>query len=274
MSGSDRPLTAPDVVGSTSLGTGTTKTLLGGKSLILPEWAKSIVAIIPIVTIDVPTASESVLAKCTLESEDFTVGPFEVLASPISACLGATIAPSIAEPERYLVNCPVPGGAKLDIYGEALVANTAAPVMSCMVIVSSEPPTGKQRFAKMGTLTSTGTTASTDVAGTPYSFSKGYDIVEVFGIVAPDTVAAADAMTGYIRLASSEFARSTPCKMAFNPIPGGLSTIFSTKLDGVSRLPIRIPLDPGQKNISDYLYMDLAPAAAGSWVSGVIVEAK
>lgn len=271
---SDRPVVAPDVVGSTSLGTGLTKTLIGGKSLILPEWARSIVAIIPIVTIDVPTAGESVIAKCTLESEDFTVGPFEVLASPISACLGATIAPSIAEPERYLVNCPVPGGAKLDVYGEALVANTSAPVMSCAVIVSSEPPTGKQRFAKMGSLTSTGTVASTDVAGTPYSFSKGHEIVEVFGVVAPDTVAAADALTGYIRFASSEFARSAPLKMPFTPIPGGLSTIFSTKLDGVSRLPVRIPLEVGQKNISDYLYMDLAPAAAGSWVSGVIVEKR
>lgn len=267
-----RPVTGSDVVGSTSLGTGTTKTLLGGKSLILPEWAKSIVAIIPIVTIDVPTAGESVIAKCTLESEDFTVGPFEVLASPISACLGATIAPSVSEPERYLVNCPVPGGAKLDIYGEALVANTAAPVMSCTVIISSEPPTGKQRFSKMGTLTSTGTTASTDVPGTPYAFSKGREIVEIIAVVAPDTVAAADAMAGYVRLYSSEFARSTPCKMPFHPIPGGLSTIFSTKLDGVSRLPVRIPLEAGQKNISDYLYMDLAPAAAGSWISGVIVE--
>jgi hypothetical protein len=263
---------APDVVGSTSIGTGTTKTLLGGKSLILPEWARAIVAIIPIVTIDVPTVSESVLAKCVLESEDFTIGPFEVLASPISACLGATISPLVSEPEKYLVNCPVPGGAKLDIYGEALVANTTAPVMSCAVIISSEPPTGKQRFAKMGAITSTGTVASTDVPGTPYSFSKGREIIEVFGVVAPDTVAAGDAMTGYIRLASSEFARSTPCKMPFTPIAGGLSTIFSTKIDGVSRLPVRIPLEAGQKNISDYLYMDLAPAAAGNWVSGVIVE--
>lgn len=268
-----RPVMGSDIVGSTSLGAASTsKVLLGGKSLILPEWAKSIVAIIPIVTIDVPTVEESVIAKCTLESEDFTVGPYEVLASPISACIGATIAPSIAEPEKYLVNCPVPGGAKLDIYGECLVANTAAPVMSCTVIISSEPPTGKQRFAKMGTLTSTGTTASTDVAGTPYSFSKGREIVEVFGVVAPAALAAADAMTGYIRLYSSEFARSTPLKMPFNPMPGGLSTIFSSKLDGVSRLPVRIPLESGQKNISDYLYMDLAPAGAGSFVTGVIVE--
>lgn len=273
MSDSKRPVTGSDVVGSTSLGAASVaKVLLGGKSLILPEWARTIVAIIPIATIDVPTVGESVLAKCTLESEDFTVGPFEVLASPISACLGGTISPLVSEPEKYLVNCPVPGGAKLDIYGECLVANTAAPVMSCAVILSSEPPTGKQRFAKMSDITSTGVVASTDVAADPFSFSKGREIVEVFGVVAPDTVAAADAMTGYIRFASSEFARSTPLKMPFTPIAGGLSTIFSTKIDGVSRLPVRIPLDVGQKNIASYLFMDLAPAAAGNFAAGVIVE--
>jgi len=261
-----------DVIGSTSLGTGTTKTLLGGADMVLPEWAKSIVAVIPVVNIDVPTVSESVIAKLILESDDFTVGPFEVLAAPASSCLGATVAPSIAEPEKYLVNCPVPGGAKLSVYGQALVANTAAPVMSCGVIVSSEPPTGPQRFAKMGTLTSTGTTASTDVPGTLYSFSKGRKIVELFGLVTPAVVAAADALQGYIRFSSSEFSRSTPAKMQFNPVPGGLSTIFSTKLDGVTRLPLCIPLDPGQKNIQDYLYLDLAPAAAGSFITGVIIE--
>ncbi|MBU1013803.1 MAG: hypothetical protein KKG99_12425, partial [Bacteroidetes bacterium] len=65
-----------DRVGATSLGTGTTKTLLGGGNLVLPGWARSIVAVIPVVNIDVPTVSESVLAKLILESDDFNVGPF------------------------------------------------------------------------------------------------------------------------------------------------------------------------------------------------------
>jgi len=268
-----RQVTGSDRVGATSLGTGITKTLLGGANLVLPEWAQCIVAVIPQVNIAVPTAGESVIAKLSLESEDFNVGPFEVLAAPISACLGATIAPFVARPERYLVNCPVVGGSKLSLYGTALVANTSAPTMSCTIVISSEPPKGKQRFAKMGTLTGTGTVASTEVAGTQYSFSKGSRITEVFGVVAPDTLAAADDMSGYIRYSSSEFDRVTPAKLEFNPVVGGLSTIFSTKIDGVSRLPLDIPIVRGQVNIQDYLYMDTAPAAAGSFVSGVIIEA-
>lgn len=257
-----------DRVNATSLGAASTaKTLLGGANLVLPDWARSIVEVRPVVNIDVPTVSESVLAQLILESDDFNIGPFEVLAAPISSCLGATIAPFVAAPEIYPVNCPVNGG-QLKIYGKALVANTAAPVMSCSVTISSEPPRGPQCFAKMGTLTSSGTTASAEVAGTQYQFSKGRKIVELFGALVPDTVAAADALVGFIRFSSSEFSHVTPAKLELNPCVGGLSTIFSTKIDGVSRQKVSIPLNPGQTNIQDYLYMDLAPAAAGNFVSG------
>ena len=262
-------VTGVDRVNATSLGTGTDKILLGGANLVLPDWAKSIVEVRPIVNIDVPTVSESVLAQLILESDDFNIGPYEVLAAPISSCLGATIAPFAASPEVYPVNCPVDGG-QLKVYGKALVANTAAPVMSCSVKISSEPPRGPQYFAKMGTLTASGTTASTEVAGTQYQFSKGRRIVELFGSLVPDTVAAADALAGYIRYSSSEFAHVTPAKLELNPCVGGLSTLFSTKIDGVSRQKVSIPLNKGQTNIQDNLYMDLAPAAAGNFVSGVM----
>ena len=261
-----------DIVGSTGLGTGTTKTLLGGGNYVLPAWARSIVAVIPIVNIDVPTVSESVLAKLSVESEDFNCSPFEVLAAPLTSCLGATVAPFVAKPEKYLMNCPVNGGDQMQLYGTALVANTAAPVMSCAIVMSSNPPMNPQRFAKMGTLTSTGTTASTEVAGTLYSFSKAHKIIEVFGAVVPDTVAAGDALAGFFRFWSTEFLQPTPLKMPFNPVPGGLSTIFSTKLDGVSRYPVEVETQPGQVNIQDYVYLDLAPAAAGNFVTGMIFE--
>ena len=267
------PVMGPDVVGGTSLGTGTTKTLLGGANLVLPEWAKSIIAVIPAVNIAVPTVSESVVAKLILESEDFNVGPFEVLAAPITSCIGATIAPFVAKPERYAVNCNVPGGSKLAIYGQALVANTTAPIMSCTILISSEPAPGPQRYAKMGTMTNTGVVASTDVSGTQYSFSKGSKIIELFGTVVPAVTIAADDISGHFRYSSSEFDRVTPAKFEFNPVVGGLSTIFSTKVDGVSRMPVQIPIVKGQVNIQDYVNMTTAPNGTGNFVTGVIVEA-
>lgn len=264
-------VTGVDRINATSLGTGTTKTLLGGANMTLPDWARSIVSVRPVVNIDVPTVSESVVAKLILESDDFNVGPFEVLAAPLGACLGATVAPFAAKPETYMVNCPVNGG-QLKIYGQALVANTAAPTMSCAVTVSNQPPKGKQKYAKMGTLTSTGIVASTEIQGTSYNFTKSGRITELFGVVAPDTVEAADALSGYIRFQSTEYTHVTPAKLELTPSPGGLSTIFSSKIDGVSREPVSIPTNAGQVTMQDYLYMDLAPHAAGSFVSGVMFE--
>ena len=265
--------TGSDRVNATSLGTGTSKTLLGGGVLTLPDWAKNLVAVIPTVNIDVPTVGETVLAKLMLESDDFNVSPFEVLCSPLGACLGATVAPSVSKPEKYVVNCPIDGG-KLSVYGQALVANTAAPLMSCVVIVSDTPPNKPQTYAKMGAITNTGIVATTEVAGTLFSFSAADRITELIGSFAPDTVAAADAFMGHIRFSSTEFAKVTPCKLELNPVPGGLSTIFPANIDGVSRQPVDIPVTPGQVNIQDYLYMDLAPAATGNWVSGVMYQAR
>lgn len=260
-----------DIIGTTGLGTGTTKTQLGGADYVLPEWARQIVAVRPYATIDVPTVSESVLTKLTLESEDFVISPYEVLAAPISSHLGATSVPFVPKIETYQVNCPVQGGGKLKAYGTALVANTAAPNMGCVVIMSSRPPTERQLFAKMGTLTATGTTASTEVAGTQYSFSKGSEIVELFGAYVPDTLAAAEGVCGYLRFESSEFAAPVPLKMAFQP-QVGLITAGAANIDGVSRQEVKVSLRPGQANIQDYFLMDLAPAAAGNFVTGVMVR--
>ena len=264
-----------DVVGPTSLGTGTTKTLIGGGNLVLPGWARSIVAIIPTVSIAVPTAAQSVITKVSLESDDFTVGPFEVPAAPLGSFLGALSNPGLAKAERYLVNCPVNGGDQLKIYGQALVLNTGAPSMSVAVVVSDQPPGGSQRFAKMGVLTATGLVASTEVAGTLYSFSKARRIVELLAVVAPTTVAAAEDIHGHIRYSSSEFEYAGPLKLPYNPVIAGLgATTINTIIDGVSRAPVDFPIKAGtsQTNIQDYFTMNGTLAVAGYFVTGVIFE--
>ena len=265
---------SPDHVGPTSIGTGTTKTLLGGANLILPTWARSIVALIPNLTVDTPTATESVAAKLIVESDDLKITPLELLPAPIGAILGATTSVFIGKPERYLVNIPVEGGEQIKLYGEALVANAVAPLMGCTVIVSDQPPTGPQRFAKLGTVTSTGVTASTDVSGTVYQFTKAQKVVEFVGAVLPTTVAASDGICGNFRFESSEYAKATPAKFAFNPLPGNLSSLISTLIPGVSRMPVDIPVREGPVSIQDYLNMALAPGAAGNFVTGVIFEGR
>ena len=257
--------------GYTSLGTGTAKTQLGGSSVILPSWAKSILAVIPQVTIDVPTVSESVLPLLEVESNDVSIMPYQVLVSPINATLGATVGALNLGNEKYAVGAPVQGGEQIDVYMKALVANTAAPNGGCGIVVSDRPAGHKQRHAKVGTLTSSGTTATSDVAGTRYNFSNAKHIVELMGMFGHGTVAAADAINAYIKFTSSEFDGISDARLPLEPIAGGLSTIFST-CTKVARAPVDIPVFDGQVNIQDYLYMGLAPAAAGNFLSGVIYE--
>lgn len=257
--------------GFTGLGTGTTKTQLGGADVVLPAWAKSVLAILPNVTIDVPTAAESVITNCVLESDDFPVSPFEVLNAPIGAVLGATTGTFAAKTEKYAVGAPCKGGDRLRVYGTALVANTAAPTMGCGVVVSDMMPGHKPQHAKLGTLTSSGTTATSDVAGTAYQFVGGRRIKELIGVFGHTTVAAASAVNGYIKYSSSEFIQSTPLKLPLNPISAGLSTLVPTFIDGVSRAQVDVPISSPTR-IQDYLYMGLAPTVAGNFVSGVVYE--
>lgn len=260
--------------GFTSLGTSTAKTQLGGATLRLPGWANGILAVKPIVTIDVPTSGESVLVKQTFESGDFNVVPFEVLPAPIAATLtGTTIGTATAKPELYTWGARYTGTAGLDLYQTALVANTAAPTGSCGLVVTNEPVMFPQRHAKVGTLTSSGTTASTDVVGTAYQITGVNRIVELMGMFGHTTVAAASAVTGYIKFVSSEFNDPVQPKLPLTPISAGLSTIITNFIDGVSRAQVNVPVKPAiPTNITDYLYLGLAPTVAGNFVDGVIFE--
>lgn len=259
--------------GFTSLGTGTTKTKMGGANVILPQWAKDLMAVLPVAAMDTPTAAQSLIAQCDLESDDVPIVPFQCLAAPTGAILGASGgAMFTGKAEKYGIGCPLNGGEQIAAYLTALVANTAAPYGGVGLVISNIPASHPQRHAKMGTLTSTGTTASTDVAGTRYNFSGGHRLLELFGVVAPGVVASADGIIGYLKYQSNEFLQSVPLKLPINPISGNLATLAISFIDGVSRAPVSVPVPTAQVNIQDYLYMGLAPAGAGNFVDGVVYE--
>jgi len=258
----------------TSLGTSTAQILLGGKALVLPSTAKCINAVEPQVSIDVPTVSQSVLPLLELDSIDCNLSPFQVFVSPINAVLGATVGSLNLGNEVYEVNAPINGAVNLNARMTALVANTAAPTGGCSVIWSNWYDGRPQKKAKTGTLTSSGTTASSAVAGTRYQFTGANRIIELQAVFGNGTIAAADAIMGYFKYDSSEFVGTNAAYMGMHPISGGLSTIFST-CSKVSRRKVNIPVKSGantQVTVQDYFYMGLAPAAAGNFDTGVIFE--
>jgi len=103
-------------MGPTAL-SGTTKTLLGGDTLKLPADARSILAVIPYLSSPGgPTAGEPIAASLTLESDDFPVMPYEVLAQPVGSSLGKSGVQPQFEAPKWPVNISVPGGSELSIY--------------------------------------------------------------------------------------------------------------------------------------------------------------
>lgn len=250
---------------------GTTKTQLNnGSDVILPAWARSIVAIEVNTVQEVPTTTEAMIVSAVyLESDDFNVAPFEVLAAPIDGILGSgSIAAS--RKETYAVNAAVNGGDRLRVYGKNFVSSTNDPEMAVSIILSSEPPAFTQKHAKLGTLTTVGTTIDTDVAGTVYTFTAGHRIVELMGVVTPTAKATIQAIAGYIRFESSEFGAPVPLKLLLNPVQGVL-TSGSADVGGVSRQAVDVPVR-SPTTIQDYLNVAIESSGNGKFMSGVIFE--
>lgn len=261
--------TISKAINSTSLGTGITRTKIG--SFTLPAWCRAIIAVIPTLAEITPTTVQSVSAKLELESDSLGLKPYEVLAAPIGAGLGITFN-TFAGIEQYLVGINTKGSEVVDMYGTALVANTVAPEMKSTLILSDRNSPFPQRHAKLGTLTSTGTTPDTDVPGTQYQISGAKRIVELQGLVHPKTIAAGDAVLATIKYTSAEFDVNGPLDLPLRPLSFGLGATGSMLIPGVSRLLVDMPVKSGQVNIQDNLYCDILTAAAGSFIDGVIYE--
>jgi len=266
-----------DVVGPTSLGAaGTVKTLLGGTALVMPAWARAILAVRPMLVTETPTVDESVMANLTLESDDFAVQPYLALCNPImpiGAGGGATGAAHNGEPPWYPVNCPINGGDRLKVYGTCLLANTAAPMMGCQIIVSDKKP-GAQLHAKIGTLTSTGVTPSVNVVEASYTLTGGNTLKEILGFIALGVTATVDTIIGRLEFISNDLQNPTPLKLTCNPISGGVvgaggGAAFSTP--GLARAKVDVPIrSPCQ--FTNNLNLANTPGAAGKFITGVLYQ--
>lgn len=254
----------------TSLGTGTTKTQLnGGSNVTMPAWARELVAIAPYAVLDTVTGDESLLVKIALESDDVAINPFEVLANPVEGADATSGESFVGLLPDFPVHCPLKGGEEIAVYGTCLASNTAAPYAGVTMVVADRR-TGRQKFAKVGTLTGTGTAAA-EVAGTAYSIHGSERIVEVYGTVKTITKAASNPIVGYIRLQSNDFKVAVPLKYAFQPISGALGGVGCRNNAGIKRFPVEVPTNT-TCTVQDYANFDLAPASAGSFITGILFE--
>lgn len=249
---------------------GVAKTQLnGGNDVILPAWARSIVAIEVAMVLETPaTGEQTVIAAAMLESDDFSISPFEVLANPIGAVLTTGSVESKGK-ERYAVNAAVNGGDRVRVYGQEFSTTTDQPEMAVALVISSEPPSYTQKHAKIGTMTTTGAVDG-DTAGTAYTFTAGHRITELVGMVTAEAGVTVQVFAGYIRFESSEFGAPVPLKLLLEPV-NGFITIGTNNVPGVTRQVVDVPVR-SPTTIQDYLNLAVTSTTAGQFISGVIYE--
>lgn len=264
------------MIGPTSIGTGTTKTQLGGTALVMPAWARAILAVRPTLVTETPTVDESVMAYLTLESDDFAVQPYLALCNPIMPVSDVGLnggCAFVGEAPWYPVNCPINGGDRVKVYGTALQANTGAPLMACEVIVSDKKP-GAQLHSKIGTLTGTGVTPSVNVVEASYTLTGGNTLKEILGFVGLGVTATVDTIMGRFEFISNDLQNPTPLKLMANAInagvlPGTAGGAFSTP--GLARAKVDVPIrSPCQ--FTNNLQLANTPGAAGKFITGVLYQ--
>jgi len=250
-----------DVIGPTAIAA--TETQLGGADLVLPSWARSILAIRPAVANATPTANEVLAHKIKFESDDFSVAPYEVLCAPTGPVVTAG-ATQVPESPWYPMNCPVNGGDRLKVYGQELEVSSVNALMSCQIILSDKKA-GGQYHAKIGQeWTATGD-SGIYTPGTAYTLTGGHTLEEIYGLLAVDGVTLEGAM-GYFEFRSNDFAEPTPMKLPTNPYAACMTTggVCTT---GLARAKVELGiLSPCQVTGS----LTLMDVSAGDFTTGVL----
>lgn len=254
--------------------TSNTKTQLNNaNSVTMPIWARCLRTVSAWGVLGgFLTAAQPTVIKYYLESNDATVVPYEWVPNSLASSLqGTTTASQPMTPiEKFPVHAPLRGGEDFQLYAEPQTAITNA-VWSGVAIVVSDMKDKRQKFAKVGTYTSTGTTACTDVAGTAYTLNGCESIVEVYGHTAFTTVVANLPIQGSFRFASSDFKTAVPLRFAFQPTAGALSTTAIPYNAGVIRYKVDVPTQISCA-LTDYGYFDTIATTAGRWITGVLFE--
>jgi len=256
------------VAKGTTVGSSTTKTQINTATKVtMPSWARNLESIEPYMAVDVLDADLTAFSKVTLESEDVALDPCIVLTNAISGYDATSGQPYQPENPVYKVNCPLKGGEEISVYGTNLQAFTGPIYIGCTITITDQPPTERQRFYQVGTVTETGTSAA-EVSGTAYNIHGSDRIREVLGLVVPEIHAAENALFGSFRITSQDFVHSVPLEYGFQAMSGCIGTVDGTRIPGITRFEVDVPTHTSC-TLQDYCTFDLAPTVHGFFISAV-----
>lgn len=250
----------PDVISAISLGTSTAQTELSGDrsgnstDYVVPSWCREIEKVRGQLAVVTPTAGQTAFATLKLQSNDVNFGNYEVFLEPVGGVLSTTstsitIGQNVA---TYPLGMDTPrGGERIQFYGQAQIANTAAPYGSACVWLSDIPAIQQYYSIAMSknnnssNPVSAGTSAAT-VAGSQFTVSGvGSRIRALYGVFTSGTIAAAESENGYFTVQAPEIQRANTLRWNNEPVQGFLGTVgqsecLISKLEGLD-VPFTTP---------------------------------
>ncbi len=240
------------------------RTAIGGADLVLPAWARTILAIRPLIIDSAPTADQELLTSISLESDDFSVQPYEVLCNPLQTV--ASFPVQSAEAQWFPVNCPVNGGDRLRILGNELDAGHATDPYAMVQIILSDKKAGGQYHAKIGTATVSGA-ATIRTAEASYTITGGHTLEEIYGAVIPTALAIDEGIAGIFEFISNDLGEPTPLKLPTAPMHGA-ETAVGIGVPSLARAKVEVPILSPCK-LSNYLTLTTT-LTAGEFITGVL----
>ena len=241
-----------DTVTPTTLGTSTTEARLNSDSPIqVPDGVSNIVSAIPYYCpVGVFTPDESYLTRVRLQSNDISVEPCRFMMSGVNtgdAAFASVQAPILQE---YNLNIPNANGANINVYGQSLVANTAAVFLGCELVYSTSSTGQQQYWNTPDSISTGGTTIDTRTTLNTITITDGREITSLGMVVTPTTAAASTLDVGEAEFTSSDFQVPFPYKFPIAPSFSGLGAAAAqlTNPNGLSRQKFPaghgIPLSP------------------------------
>lgn len=266
----------PIVATATSIGTGTTKTQInGGSDLKLPTPVKSVHSAIPYqIPLTALTAAESPVTNFFIESNDMDFLPCVFPHQGAAGGLGTFASAMHPVFQPYEIQAPVKNSQpNLKIYGQALVANTAAMLAGLELLVSDGGTKGKQKYWKNPeAMTATGTTVSTRAVGSTIQFSGASRICELVSSTIMTTVLASDSLGGRMEFTSSGYRTPMTPIMATMPTIAALGSAVGIAVPAMSRRKVVIPVKSEEVTVTPYFTNEQAMNTAGKFMAALAYE--
>ncbi len=254
-----------------TIGAGVARTSLGTDNK--PSESQNLIEFTPyFINSGAVTAAQSMLLATEVTSVSVKdILPKRVINPAVMSGLGATFATLTPILQAFECNTPLQSGSNdiIEVFGQAQVANTVAPIMGCELHYSDSPPSKKQMYyEKPDNETSSGT-AATSVAGGSLTINGGTMLQVLGGELASLATTADEGYLATLQFNSSNFENSQNLDIVLQPKSVGIGALNSSlNVKASMRFNVGMVMKP-TTTINTTLVLANALTAAGNFIGMV-----